>query len=259
MTSTEAATSPAAEPPPSNVPKDDDADEPQEPPTKSLRTEPPSSDIAIFAPPSSSTPAAATAFNETDYVPTIAHAQLHQSRLEKESRNKKLLSDKELEDQAQARAEALKQVREVIVRIRFPDNSQAQRSFGQDAITTDLFVLCKDLMHRPEDEEFKIRFPGAKGQETLAEDSRRLIADLGWKGRVLVTVVWGDNVSRRGPSLKQHHLHRAQQLKVEAPKIEEQTENEAPAPGPSGGQQDKKKGIDKESKMRGLLSKLSKK
>ncbi|KAF5514406.1 Tether containing UBX domain for GLUT4 [Colletotrichum fructicola] len=59
--------------------------------------------VSVFRAPSGTTPAAALAdVSENDYTPTIAHAQLHQARLQQSSQNKRLLSDRELEAQAQA-------------------------------------------------------------------------------------------------------------------------------------------------------------
>lgn len=257
MTTTEDAAAPPSQstlssPTPSSEP-------PFSPTPKAVTPQPPQSGISIFAPPTSSTPAAASTFNEADYIPTAAHALGHQARLEKASRNKKLLSDAELSAQAQAQTDALKQVSEVVVRIRFPDNAQAQNAFGQNATTKDLYDLCRTLMHRPEDEEFKIRHQGAKGTETLEEGERRLILDLGWKGRVLVTVVWGDGVERWGAVLKQEHLERAQQLRMEQPRFEVEED----VPVASVAEEDKKGkksgSGDKESKMKNLLSRLSKK
>lgn len=215
--------------------------------------------LSIYAASSSSTPAAAAFYNEADYVPTVAHAQTHQARLEKQTRNRRLPSDKEIADQEQAQIDALKQVREVTVRMRFPDNNIVERpGLDQTATTSDLYSVCREVMHRPDDEAFRIRVAGAKGLEDLPENEKKLILDLGWKGRVLVTVVWGENVVHKGPCLKEEYLRQAQQLKMEVPKVE--VEEQAPIASVDASSRGKKGGgADKEGKMRGLLSRLSKK
>lgn len=216
--------------------------------------------LSIYAAPTSSTPAAAAYYNEADYIPTVAHAQTHQARLEKHTRNRRLPSDKEIADQEQAQVDALKQVRDVTVRLRFPDNNIAEKpGLDQSATTADLYAICRELMHRSEDEDFKIRVPGAKGLENLPEDDKRLILDLGWKGRVLVTIVWGEDVVHKGFCLKEEYLRQAQQLKVE-PLKSKLGEEQAPPAAVSESQTGKKSGGgDREGKMRGLLSRLSKK
>lgn len=225
-----------------------------------LEAQPKKARLSIYAAPTSSTPAAAAFYNEADYIPTVAHAQTHQARLEKQTRNRRLPSDKEIADQEQAQADALKQVRAVTVRMRFPDNNIAEKAaLDQSATTADLYAICRELMHRPEDEDFKIRVPGAKGLENLPENDKRLILDLGWKGRVLVTIVWGEHVVHKGPCLKAEYLQQAKELKIEPLKSEGPEEAAAPTAASSNQTGKKSGGGDREGKMRGLLSRLSKK
>jgi len=222
-------------------------------------------ELSIFAPPSSSTPAAAlfTSYDETDYLPTIDHAKQHQARLSSESRNRKLLSDAELASQEQSRAETLSGVREVVVRLRFPDQSQVQRSFGQTATAKDLYQLCRDLMARPNTEGFSLRTFGQKGQPSLlGESGQQLIGGLGWQGRVLVTVVWAEDVSaevRNGPSLKEEYRQRAEQLKVEAPQPEPESEPSTKTEQVSEKRKESSDGEAKEARMKRLLKGLTKK
>jgi len=222
--------------------------------------------LSIFAPPSSSTPMAAssTAYDESDYVPTVDHAKQHQSRLNLESRNRKLKSDAELVEQERVRVAALQEVREVTVRLRFPDQSQVQRDFGPQATTGDLYKLCKELMSRPGDEAFSLRIFGSKGLPSLLEESnQQLIGSLGWQGRVLVTVAWGDDVTqemRSRPSLKEEYRQRAEQLHIDSalPEPVVETRPEVVEQGTEK-RKESSSGEVKEARMKRLLKGLTKK
>ena len=239
-------------------------------PVSQVPTETPTSQskITIFRPPSSSTPLAASAspYNEADYIPTIAHAMSHQSRLGSESRNRRLPSDKELEAQEEARTSALMEIKEIVVALRFPDQSRAQKPFGTDATAADLYTTCRELMERKNDEDFGLKTVGQRGVPILLrENGSRLIGDLGWRGKVLVTVVWGESVgveARKAASLKEEYREQARELRVEMT-VDEALLNEkddevnrgslaAKAQGASGG-------VEKEAKMMKFLKGLSKK
>lgn len=228
------------------------------------------SSIAIFSPPSTTTSHTATSYSEEDYVPTLDHAQLHQARLASETRNRKLLSDAELATAQKEREAALAKVRDVMVRIRFPDQSLAQRSFGQDATVADVYAVCREVMESQKSAfELRVLAAGIGGKpggmvpmkEEGPEGFKRLIKDLSWQGRVLATVVWGDSVTkevREAPSLKKDYRAKAEELKAPILEGQEETKKEAKVSEPK--KEDKKgKGVDKESKMRGLLKGLSKK
>lgn len=254
MTSTEASSSGQGQQQPSNIPPELDLSTDQ----RSSSSPYQQPEVTIFAPSSSSTPAAAQTYNEADYVPTISHAQQHQARLQQSSRNKKLLSEKELADEARAQEDSLRQVRGVTVRFRFPDSSHAQQMFSQQATASDLYALCRELIDRPQGEDFKLMYSGVKGHQQLAEDGKRLIGDLGWKNNMLVTIIWGDNVSRRGPVLKQQYMAQAQSLPTPAVPVEEVEEQRAPAQASKENQKKEGKSGDKENKLRNML-KLGKK
>lgn len=244
-----------------------------EPQTSRATSAPPThsgSSIAIFSPPSMTTSHTAPSYSEDDYIPTLDHAQLHQARLASETRNRKLLSDAELATAQQEREATLAKVKDVMVRIRFPDQSIAQRSFGQNSTVADVYAMCREVMEAPTS-AFQIRVLAAGiggkpgGMTTLkeegAEGSRRLIRDLSWQGRVLVTVVWGDSVTtevKEAPSLKKEYRARAEELK--APVLEGQQDNRKEEAVKEPKKEDKKgKGVDRESKMKNLLKGLSKK
>jgi tether containing UBX domain for GLUT4 len=229
--------------------------------------------ISIFSAPTATTShtLAASTTDESDYTPTLDHAHLHQARLAASTRNRKLLSDSELATAQQTRTAALAQVKEVLVRIRFPDQSMAQRSFGQDAVVADVYAMCREVMESPE-AAFELRVPGVSdrngvgGMVSLKEQDddgkKKLIAGLGWQGRVLVTVVWGEGVSqevRDAPSLKKEYRAKAEEIKLPVLQDEEPEKGKAvPEDGVKKDEKPKKSG-DKESRMRGLLKGLSKK
>lgn len=252
-------------------------------PTEPLPQDPPPPSevprLVIFAPPSSTTPAAATTsdYDESDYIPSIVHAQQHQALLNKESRNRRLLSDNELAAQASARVATLANIKAVMVRLRFPDQSQVQQEYDRNATAGNLYEICRIMMNRPNDESFSLRIaaPAATagsvrspgGMTTLRDSQEKLIADLGWQGRVLVTVIWGDDVGaevRKGPCLKQEYIVKAEPLKVELPKDDEASGSKtssAPQQGAGAGAGETGKGGsgNKEAKMMRFLKGLSKK
>jgi len=148
----------------------------------------------------------------------------------------------------------------------------AQRSFGQDAVVADVYAMCREVMESP-GAAFELRVPGVSersagggGMVSLREQDdegrKRLIAGLGWQGRVLVTVVWGEGVSkeiRDAPSLKQEYRAKAEEIKVPVLQDEEpETGKKVPEDEVKKDEKPKKAG-DKESRMRGLLKGLSKK
>jgi len=212
----------------------------------------------------------APSYSEDDYIPTLDHAQLHQARLASETRNRKLLSDAELATAQREREAAFAKVKEVMVRIRFPDQSMAQRSFGQESTIADVYAMCREVLEAPTS-DFQLRVLAAGvggkpgGMTTLREEgvegSRRLIRDLSWQGRVLVTVVWGEGVTKEvkeAPSLKEEYRVKAEELK--APVIAGQEDHKPEQAASEPKKEDKKgKGGDRESRMKNLLKGLSKK
>lgn len=243
------------------------------PPINRATSAPPSesaSSIAIFSPPSMTTSHTAPTYSEDDYIPTLDHAQLHQARLASETRNRKLLSDAELATAQREREAALAKVKDVIVRIRFPDQSMAQRTFGQGSTIADVYAMCREVLETPTS-DFQLRVSAAGvggkpgGMTTLkeegAEGSKRLIRDLNWQGRVLVTVVWGDSVPeevKEAPSLKKEYRAKAEELKAPVIAGQEDLKIEQTASEPK--KEDKKgKGGDRETRMKNLLKGLSKK
>lgn len=174
--------------------------------------------ISVFAPSSESTPAASRqAFNEKDYEPTIAHAKLHQARLATLSVNKRLPTDAELAVQAKTQAKRNADVKDVQIKVRFPDQMQVISTFSNLDTSTTLYDFVKGLMEE-ENEPFSLNFSSAQGPRSVPkEGNARLIGDLGMAGRVLVNVAWeagADSNVRRGNVLKPEFQEKAKQIQV---------------------------------------------
>lgn len=243
-------------------------DSPMTDPPSVQSTSTPSPALSVFLPPTSTTPAAALIpRNETDYTPTVEHASLHQSRLAALSRPQRLPSNAELAAAEQARAAARAGIREVVVRLRFMDQSVVQRTFGRDGTVAALYGLVRDVMTEAAAGGVVLKVVGDKGaMRDLGRESReRLIGDLGWQGRVLVNVVWGEGVGeavRSGPVLREEY--RAVATEMPKPVLpQDEVESKADA---KAGQDDGKKvkaagggGKDKEATMRKFLGGLSRK
>nr|POE51605.1 tether containing ubx domain for glut4 [Quercus suber] len=180
----------------------------------------PSADgIVVYRPPSSDTPAAALQPDDpTVFEPSIDHAKAHQAALNRSSRNTRLLSDKELEEQEQARRAKLALVQDVVVRVRYPDQSSIETTIHATDSAADLYhKVMGTLAAAPE--PFELRYTGAKPHQILPNSaSHRLVRDLGFRGRQMVTLVWSPDASlaaRQSPSLKPEFRARATELKVE--------------------------------------------
>ncbi|KAL8781789.1 MAG: hypothetical protein Q9203_000113 [Teloschistes exilis] len=193
--------------------------------------------IAVFKPSSSSTPRAAQqAFNERDYEPTIAHAKLHQARLQISGRNKPLLSDKELEEKENAKAQKFASVKKIAIKIRFPDQTTINADFTNLDTAGTLYDCAKGVL-ASEEEPFLLNFISAKGPCTIPRDSsKRLISDLGMSGSTLVNFLWDEGASagaRASPVLKGAVLAQAKELEV--PEVPETSADEEKTHDPDAG------------------------
>jgi tether containing UBX domain for GLUT4 len=180
--------------------------------------------IQIFSPPTSNTPSAAlTSHDPADYVPSIAHAKAHQKHLQEKSRNARLPSETELADQEAAEAEKLKALKEVDIKLRFPDQSSAVSTFGQEDTGAALYSFVRDdcLDERWKDEKFVLSYSSKKGWAIVPNDpQKKLIQHLGLKGRVLINFKWdetgGASMAALGTKdvLKAERKQEAQALKA---------------------------------------------
>lgn len=232
----------------------------------SQSTEPTSADqprnIQIFSASSSATPQAArNTFNEADYQPTIEHAKIHQNQLSNRTRNQRLLSDKELEEQEkerQARAAAATN-KPHSLRIRLPDGSLVQMNLTKTDTATILYEFVTSFLEK-KNEPFELKYTGPTGRLVLiARDQKRLIQDLRFSTNELITFQWAEGASAEArasrKTLAQEWQAKAQTLKVEEPV------REHPKPQSSKGQtvaEGKRKAMsseDKESKLKNILGK----
>ena len=177
--------------------------------------------ISIFAPPSSSAPyAARQAFNEEDYEPTLDHARLHQARLTQSGRNKRLPTDAEIAAQQEAQRQKTANVKEVDIKIRFPDQTQVVSQFSNADTGSSLHSFVKGLLET-ENEPFILNFSAARGPKTVPNDAEiKLISGLAMTGRVLVNFLWDEGASveaRGGAILKDKFQSQAQEIQI--PKI----------------------------------------
>ncbi|THC99836.1 hypothetical protein EYZ11_000648 [Aspergillus tanneri] len=202
--------------------------------------------VTVFAPPSSSTPQSAqTSYNESDYVPSVDHAQAHQRRLNMASRNTRLPSDAEIAAKAAAEEEKLAAVQGVDVKVRLPDQSQIVAKFNQGDTGKTIYDFVRNCLAEPfAGEKFIITHlptgtPASSGRKIQSEvpdsDKILLIKDLGMVGRVLVTFTWDASASlaarqSRTELLKPELRTKAQELKVEQPPEVMDTSEDAAVP-----------------------------
>jgi tether containing UBX domain for GLUT4 len=231
-------------------------------PSKSTTESP---QFTVYSPPSTSTPLAATIpFSPSDYVPTVEHAQTHQSRLQTSSRNTKLLSDAELAAKANAKASTLDSVSSVRVRVRFPDLSVLETELvkGKTA-ASELYSLVQSNL-RSQSETFLLRYVDASTGRTLTvpNDAKvDVVKKLGWRGGTLVTFAWDDGASpavKKAPALNDEMLSVAR--KMEIPVHETEPAKEGDGSGFFGGMMkdmaktaSKITGQEKEAKLKNLL------
>ena len=220
--------------------------------------------IQIFSAPTSSTPQAArNAFNENDYLPSIEHAKSHQATLQNKTRNTRLLSDKELEEQEKARQEKIEAAaaKGGALRIRMPDGTLIQMDFTKTDTASGLYTFVRSFLEKKE-EPFKLNYTSPTGRLVLIpqDDNKRLIQDLRFFNNELITFQWAENASAEArasrKTLAQEWQAKATTLKVEEAVQREQPQ--APAQGQTVAEGKRKAAMsseEKESKLKSLLGK----
>ncbi|KAL9031840.1 MAG: hypothetical protein Q9196_000154 [Gyalolechia fulgens] len=174
--------------------------------------------VTVYRPPSSSTPRAAQqAFNEADYEPSIRHAKQHQARLQNAGRNTTLLSNKELAEKENAKAQKLAEIKDVQIRVRFPDQTMVERTFSSLDTARSLYDFVRENL-RNENEPFLLSYTSAKGSRTIPQSStEKLVSDLGMAGKTLLNVSWDEGASvetRTKPILKEHLEAQARDIEI---------------------------------------------
>ncbi|KAF5562368.1 UBX domain-containing protein [Fusarium phyllophilum] len=193
--------------------------------------------INVFLAPSGSTPAAALApATDADFAPTVAHAQLHQARLQGDSRNKRLLSDRELEEKAAAEAARINAIKSVLVKVRFPDNTSSDWEASPSHSGQFLYDAVRHVMAH-NNQPFHLVLPGTK--IVIKDDpspSNGLIKAYKLSGRTLINLVWDDAVPsavRKEPFLKANIAQKGQQVKVPEIIASNDQEEETPVARPA--------------------------
>ncbi|KAL8944567.1 MAG: hypothetical protein Q9216_000370 [Gyalolechia sp. 2 TL-2023] len=213
--------------------------------------------VTVYRPPSSSTPRAARqAFNEADYEPTIRHAKQHQARLQTAGRNRTLLSDKELAEKESTKAQKLAEIKDIQIRVRFPNQTIVERTFSSPDTARSLYEFARENL-RNGSEPFLLSYTSAKGNRTISPSStERLISDLGMVGKTLINFSWDEGASvetRTKPILREDLEAKARDIEIPSiPEIdapEEPTEKlnmgKRSGNGPSTGKSGKFKFLDK--------------
>ncbi|KAG6152755.1 hypothetical protein E4U37_003557 [Claviceps purpurea] len=200
-------------------------------PASSAPSEDPYQPVNVFLAPTGATPAAALVpASESDFTPTVAHAQLHQARLLQSSRNTRLPSDKELQDKAAAQEARIASIQSVLVKVRFPDNTSSEWRAGPSETGAFLYEAVRHVMADPS-QKFHLLLSGSK---TLIQDSssqaHNLVKTYKFSSRVLVNLVWEATVPdsvREEPFLRANVAMRAQEVKVpEVTHVEEDVPRE---------------------------------
>lgn len=143
--------------------------------------------------------------------------------LSKSTGNIRLPSEAEIAAQQAAEQEKLAVIRDVEVKIRLPDQSAISARFGQGDSGADLYRFVRECLDEQwRGEGFVLRNPGIRGKGEVVQDDerKRLIKDLGLKGRVLVVFGWDDenaSVDARGTKeiLREEMRNQAKEIKVE--------------------------------------------
>lgn len=203
-------------------------------PTCSASPEDPYQPVNVFLAPTGTTPAAALVpTSESDFTPTVAHAQLHQARLLQSSRNKRLPSDKELQDKAAAEEARIASIRSVLVKIRFPDNTSSEWQASPSATGSFLYQAVRHVM-ADASQKFHLLLPGSK---TLIKDdttkAHNLVKAYKFSSRMLVNLVWDDSVPasvRKQPFLRAHVAQKGQEVKVPDLEAQAQAQEDEQAP-----------------------------
>lgn len=183
--------------------------------------------LEIFAPPSSQTPIAATIpYSEADFEPTIAHAKLHQRRLQNCTQNKRLLSDIENEKLSKEKEEKIAKLPEISIKIRFPDQSTIISTFSAEETGADLYKFTAGLIE-DEKRNFKLTWHN-KVPQIIPKNDRMLVRHLGFQNRMLVNFSWDgeiDDSARKKPILKSIYSKQAKEVNIPIIVAPEESEN----------------------------------
>ena len=213
--------------------------------------------VKVFLAPTVSTSLAAIQHHdESDYVPTIEQAKQHLARLNTAGRNQRLPSDAELAQREADRQARLNAIQGVKVRIRLPDQTSVETEFGNNDSGNEVYDFIRKLMTNGK-EDFSLKYVNSKGTHvSLRDGPQKLVAENGWKGNMLVNLVWGESVPahvKRQPVLKDETRRQAIPMAVASSAQEEKPQQTSGGFfGKSSNKDgDKQKSI--EAKLKGFL------
>ena len=162
--------------------------------------------IAVFNAPKTTIPEAALQrHNETDYEPSVELMKSHQKQIAASTHNKRLPTDAEIAALEELQAQKLNSIKEVSIKIVFPDQTAAESTFSTSDTAATLYEHVRSCLARRQ-EPFSLKYNSAKGFQPMKESSEKLIGDLKLTGRVLVRVLWAEGASlaaRQSPSLRE--------------------------------------------------------
>ncbi|KAI5866923.1 putative UBX domain protein [Durotheca rogersii] len=172
--------------------------------------------VTIFSAPASNTPAAALREDsDEEFAPRIEHAQAHQRLLKTAGENRRLPSDRELEEKAAAEAARVAAIKSIRIRVRFPDNFSAEWTFGPEDTGATLHAEVRKIMAH-EDARFRLVLP--PGPRAIADDARTtLIRGYRLSANTLVNFTWDEGVPadvRHLPFLKSDAAGQARDVVV---------------------------------------------
>jgi tether containing UBX domain for GLUT4 len=196
--------------------------------------------VNVFSAPTGPVPAATLREeDETVYEPTIAHAKLHQARLQASSVNRRLKSDEELAAEREAETARLAAVTSLRVKVRFPDQSSSIWDMPATATGATMYAAVRGVMAHS-DQRFKLVLPGRQViADSEGKEKDLLVRGYRLRGSVLLNLTWDDSVSddaKKGPFLQSRVAEKAQPIPIpDAPAAEEEDEPEEkkPASAPS--------------------------
>jgi tether containing UBX domain for GLUT4 len=186
----------------------------------------------------------------------------NQAQLLNKTRNTRLLSDKELEEQEKERQAKIDAAaaKGGALRIRFPDGTLVQMNFTKDDTADVLYDFARGFLDRKE-EPFELKYTSPTGRLVLIQkDGKRLSHDLRFSTNELITFQWSENASAEArasrKTLAQEWQAKATALKVEEPTAPDKPQ--VPAQGQTVAEGKRKAGMsseDKESKLKNMLGK----
>jgi tether containing UBX domain for GLUT4 len=247
-----------------NIPPSLSSSTPASAPASAESSQPSSSthsrNIQIFAASTSATPQAARQnFDDADFEPTKEQAIAHQAAIQRQTRNTRLLSDKELEKQEAERQEKLNATAEKggVLRVRLPDGAFIQVQMLKTDTAADIYTLvssCLSIQHEPYDLQYRSR----TGQPLKMErNNKRIFQDLGFSTNELVTFLWGEKASieARGNKnvLSQQYQQQAQTLTIEEPAAAQSEKAEAASQGNAEGKKKVLSKAEMEAKVKKFL------